>query len=124
MMHQRRRWVISQVASMEELADMLTQRTWCLCSGFFVAGHDTYLFLNDATSEDSAGEYGACKKIGDDRFVQVESITFSWCDPRRALDLIRQVLAGECDTSDFVHALDLSGRIDRPETHGRCSLCA
>lgn len=124
MMHRARRWVISPVVSMEELADMLTQRTWTLCSGFFVAGHESYLFLNDATHEDGAGEYGACKRLGDDRFVQIESITFSWCDPKRALDLIRQVLAGECDASEFAHIVDLRGRIDRPESHGRCHLCA
>ena len=26
---------------------MLTERTWTLCSGFYVQGHECYLFLND-----------------------------------------------------------------------------
>ncbi len=124
MMHRSRRWVISPVASMEELADMVTQRTWTLCNGFFVAGHDAYLFLNDATHEDGAGEYGACKRLGDELFVQIESITFSWMNIPHALDLIRQILAGECDASAFAHTVDLRGRLDRPPDHGRCRFCA
>ena len=51
MMHRKRRWVISAVPTMEKLAEMLTQTTWTLCSGFYVEGHP-YLFLNDATHED------------------------------------------------------------------------
>ena len=31
--------------------------TWTLCSGFYVQGHE-YLFLNDATCEDGAAEFG------------------------------------------------------------------
>jgi hypothetical protein len=116
--------VISPVATSQELADMLTQRTFTLCSGFFVAGHDAYLFLNDATSEDGAGEYGACKRLGDERFVQIESITFSWMDAPRALEMIRQILAGECDASAFAHTVDLRGRLDRLQDHGRCHFCA
>lgn len=57
MMHCKRRWSVAPVATAEELAHMLTERTWTLCSGFSVVGHDGYLFLNDATSEDGAGEY-------------------------------------------------------------------
>lgn len=81
MMHRNRRWVVNSVATMEELADMLTQRTWTLCSGFCVEGHGGYLFLNDATSEDGAGEYAVIRgTVGDSTWLQVESITFSWCD--------------------------------------------
>lgn len=45
MMHDRRRWCVSAVASAEELAALLTQRTWTLCSAFVVRGHESYLFL-------------------------------------------------------------------------------
>jgi hypothetical protein len=62
-MHSSRRWGVGPVIDAQDLARKLTERTWTLCTGFFVAGHEEYLFLNDATSEDSAGE----------------SITFSWC---------------------------------------------
>ncbi len=54
MMHAQRRWMVGPVASAEELAEMLTQRTWTLCNGFYVVGHEEYLFLNDATCEDAA----------------------------------------------------------------------
>lgn len=64
LMHDKRRWSVSSVASPEELARMLTERTWTLCSGFTVAGHERYMFLNDATSEDGAGEFGIVKVEG------------------------------------------------------------
>src|ERR1017187_4285744 len=35
-----------------------TERTWTLCSGFYVQGHECHLFLNDSTHEDGAGEWG------------------------------------------------------------------
>ena len=57
MMHAHRRFCVSPVQSFEELAWMLTERTWTLCSGFYVQGHENYLFLNDATCEDGAGEF-------------------------------------------------------------------
>ena len=59
---------------------MLTERTWCLCSGFYIQGHENYLFLNDATCEDGAGEFAIIAgALGAERHVQVESITMSWC---------------------------------------------
>lgn len=36
MMHAHRRFCVSPVASAEELAHMLTERTSCLCSGFYI----------------------------------------------------------------------------------------
>ena len=79
MMHDRRRWGVGPAASAEELARKLTGSTWCLCTGFYVVGHENYLFLNDATHEDGAGEYAAVRRLGPDHYVQIESITFSWC---------------------------------------------
>lgn len=38
MFHKNRRWVIAPVPSVQELARMLTQKTWTLCSGFHVEG--------------------------------------------------------------------------------------
>src|SRR5450432_2355291 len=79
-MHSRRRFCVSPVATAEELARMLTERTWTLCSGFYVHGHEGYLFLNDSTCEDGAGEFSVIHGgLGAERHVQVESITFSWC---------------------------------------------
>src|SRR5689334_7103131 len=80
MMHRNRRFCVSAVPDPVELARMLTERTWTLCSGFFIAGHEDTLFLNDATCEDGAGEYGVIRgRIGSAQYVQVESVTFSWC---------------------------------------------
>ena len=60
MLHKNRLWSICQVDDPQELARMLTEHAWCLCTGFQIAG---YLFLNDATSEDGAQEYAVVKRI-------------------------------------------------------------
>lgn len=125
MMHRHRRWCVGSVATMEELAQMLTARTWTLCSGFTVVGHPDYLFLNDATHEDGAGEYGVIKGgLSDALHRQIESITFSWCSAEQAFLHIRQTLIGEYDQSSFSHAVDLQGKLDTPQNHERCHLCA
>lgn len=54
MLHKNRRWCVTPVASAEELAEKLTEMTWCGCSGFRLGG---YLWLNDATSPDGAQEF-------------------------------------------------------------------
>ena len=103
---------------------MLSQRTWTLCSGFTVVRHPQYLFLNDATCEDGAGEYGVVKVTGSSEWIQIESITFSWCDEATAIDYVRWTLAGEFDGSDFGRPVDHSNRLDDEGQHGRCPLCA
>ena len=124
MMHRKRRFCVSEAESAEELAHKLTSTTWTLCTGFRVAGHPDYLFLNDSTSEDGAGEYAVCRQLGPDTFVQIESITFSWCDEARALEYIRRTLAGQFDAGASAQTVDLRHRLDRSEAHGRCPLCA
>jgi len=121
MMHKNRRWCVSTVATPEDLARMLTQQTWTLCSGFVVAGHERYLFLNDATHEDGAGEFAIVVFDGK-QHVQVESVTFSWCSTEKAESYIRQALAGAMDKNDF--ACPVQPRLDTPERHSRCHLCA
>ena len=124
MMHERRRWMVGPVASAEELADMLTQRTWTLCSGFYVIGHEDYLFLNDATCEDGAGEYAVIRgRIDAPDHEQIESITFSWCSRQNAIDYICQILAGDYDQSDYARPVYLIGKLDAPDWHRRCHLC-
>ena len=123
MMHTKRRWVVSTVPTMEQLAEMLTQRTWTLCSGFCVEGSN-YLFLNDATHEDGAADFGIIAGGMSGPHVQIESITFSWCSIDSALEHIRKALAGEYDESSFARALDLADRLDTPGRHSRCHLCA
>lgn len=123
MMH-KRRWCVAPVATAEELAEKLTKHTWTLCTGFFVPTQPRYLFLNDATHEDGAGEYGVISGGLEGPHVQIESITFSWCSIEEALDHIRKTLAGDYDASGFAHSLDLAGRLDQPTQHVRCHFCA
>lgn len=123
MMHTNRVWCVTTVESAEELARMLTETTWTLCSGFQIAGHPGYLFLNDATSEDGAAEFGVIKGgLTATDHVQIESITFSWCSFDQALAHIRAALAGSYDASEFARPVEL--RLEAPNDHGRCHLCA
>ena len=123
MLHRNRVWCVSTVETAEELARKLTEQTWTLCTGFCVAGHEEYLFLNDATSEDGAAEFGVIKGgLDTSRHVQIESITFSWCTYAKALDYIRATLRGDYDQATF--AREVSLRLHRPEEHGRCAFCA
>lgn len=121
-MHHTRRWGLAEVESSEVLAKMLTQSTWTLCSAFFVKGHDAYLFLNDATHEDGALEMAVLKKLPDGSYLQIESITFSWCDETKARTYIDDALAGKFDAADY--ARPVTPRIDAPGRHGCCHLCA
>ena len=59
---------------------------------------------------------------GNGKPVQIESITFGWCDEAKALEHIRATLAGEYDRSDFAH--EVAPTIESPEQHGRCPHCA
>ncbi len=99
-MHTKRHWCITPVGTAKDLAQKITQQSWALCTGFQLQG---YLFLNDATSEDAAQEYAAIKVLPKRKYLEVKSITFSWCTPKRALKLILQVLAGEFDAEAWVH---------------------
>ena len=120
MFHANRTWCIHRVDSAETLAEMLTQRTWTLCSGFVIAGHDDFLFLNDSTHEDGAGEYGVVHGgVSAERRYQVESITFSWCSIADALTYIREALLGAYNPGREVRV-----SIEMPDRHGRCPLCA
>ena len=119
MMHKRRTWCVGSTDTPEELARKLTESTWCLCNGFEIQG---YLFLNDATGENGAQEYAVVKRCADGTFKQVESITMSWCSFDKALGYIRKAIAGEMDGYDFVS--EVRPKIDTPEEHGTCQLCA
>lgn len=118
MLHTKRRWCVAPVASAEVLAEKLSEHTWTLCTAFQLGG---YLFLNDSTSEDGAQEY-AVLKVAAAAHIQIESITFGWCKPDRALELIREVLAGKYDAAGFYGPVQ--PRLDTPDKHGRCGLCA
>ena len=119
MMHKKRRWCVGPTVSAEDLAEKLTGHSWTLGTGFELLG---YLCLNDSTSEAGAQEYGVIRKPTepDQPFLQVESITFGWCNRQQALDYIQQVISG---------TLDGSGRtvppvIEAVAEHGPCGFCA
>ena len=121
MFHKHRTWSIHVVQSADQLAEMLTQQTWTLCSGFAVAGHEDYLFLNDATHEDGAAEYAIIKGgLRAAHRFQIESITFSWCTTAEALAYVLAALRDEYDAE----AKEVSVSVQSVESHGRCPLCA
>lgn len=119
MFHRNRTWCLCSVESPEKLAGMLSTQTWTLCSAFYATGHPEYLFLNDSLSEDGAQEFAVVKRLGE-QFVQVESITFSWCRIDQALHHITECLAGHNDDQ----ARPVTAVIQTPDQHGRCPLCA
>src|SRR5436190_11519318 len=123
MLHRTRRWCVGPAASPEDLARRLTERTWTLCTGFYVEGHPDYLFLNDSTYEDAAHEFAIVKgRVGAAEHVQIESITFSWCTLDEAIAFVKQALAGEMDGSSF--ARPVQPRLQTLAEHGTCHLCA
>lgn len=120
MLHQNRRWSVTEVGGAEELAAKLTETTWCCCAGFSLGG---YLWLNDATGPDGAQEYAVVKRAGTSRpAMQVESITYSWCTYEQALESIERTLAGDDDGNSFRRPV--APRLETPEEHGSCGHCA
>lgn len=120
MFHHDRVWCVTPVESAEDLARKLTEATWTCCTGFSLGG---YLWLNDATCPDGGQEYAVVKKCGPgSRALQVESITFSWCDYDAALEYIQRTVRGDDDKCDF--AREVHPHLQSPEEHGRCLHCA
>jgi hypothetical protein len=120
MFHKSRVWCVTPVGSAEELARKLTETTWTCCTAFELGN---YLWLNDATSPDGGQEYAVVKKVGPNgQPLQVESITFSWCDHAESLAYIQRTLRGEDDQSDF--AREITPVLQSRAEHGRCCHCA
>ena len=118
MMHKMRVHSVGTVDTARHLAEKLTGTTWCLCTGFSLEGHPDYLWLNDATSEDGAAEFGIVRRTADG-FLQVESVTYSWMTNGEALKSIEAALAGEFDAQGWAVTI----RLDEAPKH-RCHLCA
>ena len=92
-MHRSRRWGVS-TRTREELAQMLADSTWCLCTAVETEGGT--IWANDATSEDGAAEYALLRKI-EGHWRQVESITASWCSKEKLLEYARRADVGGFD---------------------------
>ncbi len=120
MFHHDRIWCVTRLASSEELARKLHRIVWTCCTAFELGG---YLWLNDSTSPDGATEFAVLKRCSvDGRLLQVESITFSWCDYDETLQYIQQALRGEFDDGNFVQ--EVQPQLQTPDEHGRCPHCA
>ncbi len=120
MLHSKRIWSVSFVASAEVLAHKLVHYTWTGCQAFQLG---SYLFANDSTSADGAQEYAVLRaSSGDEELVQVESITFSWCDDVKALEMVLRILAGDCDS--IIYGTASRSRFQPASDHGVCCLCA
>jgi len=136
MMNKNRRWRITDVATLEELAEKLIHHSWCLCTGFRVivgglGGRDELLALNDAFSEDGAQEFAILRNG-----VQVESLTASWYPntDRDGRFRERDYKAGEIDLLSDLRGI-ASGGIKTgfenvkpssilPHPDGSCPACA
>ena len=120
MFFENRIYKIREVTDIDWLAKHLSCMTWCLCNGFRYSG---VWFLNDAGSEDGAQEYAAIilNEAGD--FIQVESITFSWCTAAEAKQYIM-------DCARYAYRLNKQLPMNRVVTPrfdhavGSCSFCA
>lgn len=114
MFHQDRQWQVVRVENIRELADKLTNYSWCCCNGFELDG---YLFLNDATNPDGAQEYAFVRQSD---LVQVESVTMSWCNTKEALRYLQRCFDGEfTDEFDRIR----SEQIQTPKEHESCYHC-
>ncbi len=119
MLHSNRKWCVSPVDSAEELARKLTETTWCGCTGFQIG---CYLWLNDSSSPDGAQEFAVVKVLDSNHCLQLESITFGWCDYERALQLILATLNGQDDRTPWRKPVNPA--LETAAEHKRCPLCA
>lgn len=117
MLHTKRIWRVKDVASEEELAENLIEKTWTLCRGFRFCG---YLFLNDSTSEDAIQEYGIVKE---ESLKQVETITVSWCSFESCLKRIEMICSGKYDLPWNPYGYIQKRQIQTPEEHQTCGFC-
>lgn len=122
-MHSKRVWCATQTESLDEITRRLKDHSWTLCTGFEIGG---YLFLNDSTSEDAIQEYAVVKKptASEDAYIQVESLTVSWCSPEKLCELIQQAINGKFDNIVFFG--HVTPRIETAVEHRArcCQLCA
>jgi len=119
MLHRKRIWCVTSVGVADELAEKLTAFTWTSCTAF---EHRGYLFLNDSTGPDGAQEYAILKRNDNGTWLQIESITFSWCDIDKAREYVNRIVEGEFDLADY--AMPVEPRLETPAQHGQCPCCA
>jgi len=121
MFFEKRKYTIKEYKSVADdvarLAYDLADVTFCGCQGFKI---DNYYLLNDSTGADGAQEYAVFKKV-DNQLIQIESITFSWCNHHEALQYISNILFGKYDNENY-KSIDFAERIDNHKNMS-CYLC-
>ncbi len=123
MMHTKRKWCVTKVATVEELSKLLTETTFGCCHAFYIKGHPDYVWVNDSTAPDRLQEYAVLKRnLPDGEILQIESITTSWCTPLEMQQYIERSLAGKDDTGYFVGEVDVT--LQTPKEHESCPHCA
>jgi hypothetical protein len=117
MLHHARRFSVVDVDAAEDLAEKLTQHSWCLCAGF---RHGGLLFLNDSISEDDAAEFAVLTPTETAGvYEQAESVTFGWMTQAVALAFLREFTA-----SPAISYGRQAVTVQTPEEHGTCEFCA
>jgi len=120
-LHPHRRFSVATVDQAEQLAEMLHERSWCLCQGF---AHRGYVLLNDATSEDGAQEFAAYREFQDGQLLQVESLTISWMNREQIDRCIRDLADGNFDdVATLLRSQPERLALQTPEEHGTCRFC-
>lgn len=113
-------WIKGQAKDKESslaviLARLLTETYWTLCTAFTIG---EYYFVNDATSEDGAGEWAILRKNPNGSFDQVETITFGWLKVDKASTYISKILRGGYKTP-------IVKDVEFKTSHvGKCRFCA
>ncbi len=119
-----RTWCLTGVPSSQALAEMLTRQTWPTCSGFFVTGHRSVLFLNDATGPDGDQEYVVMYRNRHGIIGEMDSITVNSFTHERIAWLVDQFLELPGETVQFAATIR-PDQIKTPRQHRdiHCPLC-
>lgn len=119
MMHKTRVFGVAEIADPAELAAKLQGQTWTACTAF---KSGPYYFANDSFSEDGAQEYAVLREVSPGVLAQIESITFGWCTPEKALHYVKETLAGKYDVEASRTLTYPADRFQSP--HPTCHACA
>ena len=118
MLHSQRIWLITPVADPDWFADQLCNRNSVGCQAFALDG---YVFANDSTCGDGAQEYAVLRTGSEDEFIQIESITFSWCSFAKAREFIACISRGQFDSNHY--GVIPRSRFQTRAEHDHCPLC-
>lgn len=118
MMHTSRRWVVAGCQDLEHMAKHLSELEFTCCRGFRCGN---LIALNDSTGAGRLQEYAICKQENE-KIVQYESITVSWTDSKKLLEILQEI-ARMSEPPYGWGSVPLSS-CESSEKHGRCMHCA